>query len=120
MFAGYELKRGAIGAEFFKQVVHSRVAPNTEPAGFSVFARVAPSPTLGGYARFDRWEPNRRAANRVDTDLYIAGLDWQPYKDVHVMPNVEATKYRAKGTSVAPAHSDTQARLTFYYKFTKP
>jgi hypothetical protein len=120
LFAGYELKRGAIGAEIVDQVVHSRIAPNTEPFGFSVFARMAPSPTLGAYARFDRWQPNTRAANRVDSDLYIAGLDWQPYKDVHVMPNVESSQYRSRGTAVAPAHHDTQARLTFYYRFSRP
>ena len=120
LFAGYELKRGAIGAEIVDQVVHSRTVPNTEPFGFSVFARVAPSPTLGAYARFDRWQPNTRATNRVDTDLYIAGLDWQPYKDVHIMPNVESAQYRARRAAVAPAHHDTQARLTFYYRFSKP
>ncbi|HMI30828.1 MAG TPA: hypothetical protein VK527_03745, partial [Candidatus Limnocylindrales bacterium] len=120
LFAGYELKRGAIGAEIVDQVVHSSTGPNTEPFGLSVFARMAPSPTLGAYARFDRWQPNTRAANRVDSDIYIAGLDWQPYKDVHVMPNVESAQYRARGTAVAPAHHDTQARLTFYYRFSKP
>jgi hypothetical protein len=120
LFAGYELKRGAIGAEIVDQVVHSSIGPNTEPFGLSVFARMAPSPTLGAYARFDRWQPNTRAANRVDSDLYIAGLDWQPYKDVHVMPNVMSEQYRARGTAVAPAHHDTQARLTFYYRFSKP
>jgi hypothetical protein len=41
-----------------------------------------------------------RAANRVDSDLYIAGLDWEPLKDVHLMPNVEATQYHARGTAV--------------------
>ena len=120
LFAGYELKRGAIGAEIVDQVIHSSTGPNAEPFGFSVFGRLAPSPTLAAYARYDRWQPNTRAANRVDSDLYIAGLDWQPYKDVHVMPNVEATQYRARGTAVAPAHHDVQGRLTFYYKFSKP
>lgn len=120
LFAGYEMKKAAIGGEILDQVVHSRVAPNTEPRGYSVFARMTPSPTLGAYARYDRWQPNKRAADRVDSDLIIAGLDWQPYKDVHVMPNVEATQYRARGTAVAPAHHDTQARITLYYRFGKP
>jgi len=120
LFAGYELKRGAIGAELVDAVVHSRVAPNTEPRGLSLFARLTPTPTLGGFVRYDRWNPNKRADNRVDSDLIIGGLDWQPYKDVHVMPNVESAQYRAQGTAVAPAHHDTQARVTFYYRFSKP
>jgi hypothetical protein len=120
LFAGYELAKVGIGAEVVDQIVHSPTGPNTEPFGFSVFARMTPAPTLGAFARFDRWQPNTRAANRLDSDLIIAGLDWQPYKDVHVMPNVEVMQYRARGTTVAPAHHDTQARLTFYYRFSKP
>ncbi|HYR51873.1 MAG TPA: hypothetical protein VET83_04595 [Candidatus Dormibacteraeota bacterium] len=120
IFAGYEFKKFGVGGEAFRQVVHSRVAANTESAGYSIFARMAPAPSLGGYIRYDIWQPNKRAPNRVDTDLYIAGLDWQPYKDIHVMPNVEATKYRAKGTATAPSDNDLQARLTFYYRFSKP
>jgi hypothetical protein len=120
VFAGYELKKGAIGAEFVDAVAHSRVAPSTEPRGLSVFARMMPTPTLGGFLRYDRWNPNKRADDRVDSDLIIGGLDWQPYKDVHVMPNVESEQYRAQGTAVAPAHHDTQARVTFYYRFSKP
>ena len=120
LFAGYEFKKAAIGGEILDQVIHSRVAANTEARGFSAFGRMTPSPTLGAFARYDRWQPNKRAANRVDSDLMMAGLDWQPYKDIHVMPNVEATQYRARGTAVTPAHHDTQARITFYYKFSKP
>jgi len=119
LFAGYELKRGAIGAEVVDQVIHS-AGPSTEPFGLSIFGRMAATPAVAAYARYDRWQPNTRAANRVDSDLYIAGLDWQPYKDVHVMPNVEAIQYRARGTAVAPAHHDVQGRLTFYYRFSKP
>jgi hypothetical protein len=120
LFVGYELRTAAIGAEIVDQIVHSPTGPNTEPFGLSFFARATPSPTLGAFARYDRWQPNTRAANRLDSDLIIGGLDWQPYKDVHVMPNVEMTQYRARGTTVAPAHHDTQARLTFYYRFSKP
>ncbi len=120
LFAGYEFKKAAIGGEILTQVVHSRVSPNTEPRGYCVFARATPLPTLGAFARYDRWQPNKRATDRVDSDLIIAGLDWQPYKDVHVMPNVETTQYRAQGAAVAPSHHDTQARVTLYYKFSKP
>jgi hypothetical protein len=120
IFAGYEFKKAAIGGEAVDQVAHSRIAPNAEARGFSVFARATPRPTLAAFVRADRWQPNTRTDNRVDQDLLIGGVDWQPYKDVHIMPNVESMQYRAKGTAVAPAHHDTQARITFYYKFSKP
>ena len=86
----------------------------------SVFARGTITPTVGAFARFDHWIPDRRNDNRVDSQLWIAGVDWQPFKDVHVMPNVEATQYLKQGTAVPPSHHDLQARITFYYKFAKP
>jgi hypothetical protein len=75
--AGYEFKRLAIGGEAVSQVRHT-AGVTTEPVGISVFARGKIGTTLAGYARFDRWQPNTRAADRVDSDLYIAGLDWEP------------------------------------------
>ena len=120
LFLGYAFKRLDIGSEILDRVNHSP-AGNQEPFGVSVFARAAyPTANVAAFARYDRWQPDTRAANRVDSDLYIAGVDWQVYKDVHLMPNVEATQYRARGTAIAPTHHDMQARLTFFYKFTKP
>jgi hypothetical protein len=119
-FAGYEFKRSAVGVEVIDRVNHRPGAANQEPFGFSVFARGNVNPTLAGFARFDLWQPDRRLDNRVDSQLWMAGLDWQPFKDVHFMPNVEATQYDAKGTGVAPPHHDVQARMTFYYRFAKP
>jgi hypothetical protein len=118
IFAGYEFKRMALGGEVFKQVIHNPVY--TYPVGFSLFARFTGTAKLHGYARWDRFQPNTKAADRVDQDLYIAGLDWEPYKDVHFMPNIESMQYNAQGTADPPSHHDTQARLTFYYRFSKP
>ena len=119
--AGYEFKRYAVGFEVVDRVMHRPVGGNQEPLGYSVYVRSAPATaTLGYYARFDLWQPDKRADNRVDEQLYIAGLDWQPFRDVHVMPNIEARQFDAKGTAVAPPHNELQARITFYYRFSKP
>ena len=120
IFAGYELKRAAVGFELVDRVNHRPVGGNQEPFGYSVYVRGTPYATLAYYARFDLWQPDKREDNRVDQQLWIAGLDWQPFKDVHVMPNVEATQFDAKGTAVAPPHHELQARVTFYYRFSKP
>jgi hypothetical protein len=88
--------------------------------GYSVFARVAGTPKLHGYLRYDKFQPDTKGANRVDQSLYIAGFDWEPYKDVHLMPNIESLQYDARGTAAPPSHHDTQARITFYYRFSKP
>lgn len=120
LFAGYALKRLALGAEALDRVNHRPAGGNQEPRGYSVFARGGPAPAISAFARVDVWEPDHRLANRVDQRLWIAGFDWQPIKDVHFMPNVESMQYVAKGTGVVPPHHDLQARITFYYKFSRP
>lgn len=120
VFGGYEFKRAAIGAEVVDRITHVAAGRNKEPFGFSVFGRIKPAERVGAFGRYDRWQPDTRAANRIDSDLYVAGIDWEPHKDVHVMPNVEVTQYRARGTTVAPPHHDVQARMTFYWRFSKP
>lgn len=120
VFAGYEFRRWALGAEALARVNRLAGRPNQEPRGWSVFARGSLHPQLAGFARFDLWQPDHRAADRVDTQLWIAGLDWQPVKDVHVMPNVEATQYLRRGAGRPPAQHDLQARVTFYYLFSRP
>jgi hypothetical protein len=120
IFAAYSFRRVNLGLEALSRVYHKGPAPTQEQRGLSVFANGTMTPTLAAFARFDQWEPDHRTSNRVDNQLYIAGVDWQPFKDVHVMPNIEASQYRAKGTAVAPSHNDLQARVTFYYLFSKP
>jgi hypothetical protein len=120
IFAGYEFCRFAVGVEALSRVNHKSGVANQEPRGYSLFTRGTLASTLGVFARVDQWESNHRLDDRVDSRLWIAGLDWQPLKDVHVMPNVEATEYIAKGNAVTPTHHDLQARVTFYYRYSKP
>jgi hypothetical protein len=117
-FAGYEFKRAALGGEWADYVVHT-LPPGlfTEQTGYSVFARGRVTSALNGYARWDYWDPNKRATNRVTNNLWIAGLDWSPVKDVHIEPNVEGDQYQGHGTSVPPAWHSLQARLTVYVLF---
>lgn len=119
LFAGYEHKKMAVGGEILDRVNHSP-SGNTEPFGYSIFARWKAKEDLGAFARFDGWQPDTRAAYRVDSQLWIAGLDWQPCKDVHIMPNLEGVQYRAKGGAVAPSHPDMQVRVTLFWKFSRP
>ena len=110
-----------MGVEAVDRVNHRITAPNQEPRGISVFARGAATSTIAGFARFDHWQSDHNLDDRVDSQLWIAGIDWQPFKDVHVMPNVEATQYLTVGNPVTvPAHHDLQARVTFYYRFSRP
>lgn len=118
--AAYDLKRATVGGEIVDRISHRGADPNREPFGYSVFGRWMPREQIGAFLRFDRWQPDTRDADRIDSDLWIAGLDWQPYKDVHILPNVLATQYHARGAMEAPPHHDMQARVTLYWKFSRP
>ena len=121
LFAGYEFKRVALGFEGVDRILHRPLGGNQNPAGASFFGRGTVTPTIAAFARFDYWWADRNLPNRVDSQLWIAGFDWQFFKDVHVEPNVEATQYVEVGSPASvPAHHDLQARITFYYKFSKP
>jgi hypothetical protein len=118
---GYDTPyHGAIGWVATNQVQHTPTGPYKEVRGQSFFMRVQPKDVLGAFVRLDVFQPNHRATNRVDQQFYIAGIDWQPFKDVHIMPNIESMQYVAKGTGVVPPHHDLQARITFFWKFSRP
>lgn len=120
VFAGYEFKKAAIGAEALERINHVTTGRNKAPFGYSVFGRYMASATMTAFGRYDGWQPDTRAADRIDAALWMAGVDWMPYPDFHVMPNLEGTQYSAQGAAVPPAHHDLQARITFYVKFSKP
>jgi hypothetical protein len=121
VFGGYEFRRAAVGVEALTQTLHQPIGDSMQPRGLSVFGRGTVTPTVAAFARFDHWIPDDNASNRIDSQLWIAGFDWQPFRDIHVQPNVEATQYIKKGNPANfPAHHDFQARITFYYLFSKP
>ena len=118
---GYDLpKHGAVGYVMTTQIQHAPTGPYKELVGHSIFARIQPIEAIGGFARVDLFTADKRATNRNNQQLWIAGLDWQPFKDVHVMPNVEAMQYFAEGSYVKLPHNDLQARITFYWRFSRP
>ena len=118
---GYDLpKHSAVGYVVTNQIQHTPSGAYHELLGHSLFGRIQPTPRLGGFGRVDLFLNDKRATNRVDQQLWIAGLDWQPFGDVHIMPNVEAMQYVAKGNAVVPPHHDVQARITFYWRFSRP
>ena len=121
LFAGYEFKKMAVGFEGVDRVNRQGAARSQNPRGFSIYARGTARPTLAGVVRYDHFVADQNQGNRVDSDLYIAGIDWQPYRDVHIIPNVEAKQYISHGNPAGfPSHNELQARLTFYYRFSRP
>jgi hypothetical protein len=98
--------------------------------GWSAFGSwITPVKNLKAFARYDSYDNNTgdNAFTKFDetkgklgggglddeATLLIAGLDYIPSGNVHIMPNVMIKKY----ASGANKEDDTTARLTLYVKF---
>jgi hypothetical protein len=83
--------------------------------GVSLWAYVNFTETIQLVARYDTMDPN----TSMDNDgrgLILAGLQFNPVKNVSITPNVEVTTYQA----AAPANSDKSdvtPRVTFFWEF---
>jgi hypothetical protein len=96
--------------------------------GYSAFASlITPIPKVKLYARYDFFDNNTeenvitkfdkttgKLTGGLDDEyrLIIAGLDYIPSGNVHLMPNIMIKSYTKAGLD-----RDITARLTFYYKF---
>ena len=116
LFTGAKFGRGTVGLELYDRIQPAS-GGNGELRAASLFGRWMSAKHLGVFARVDAWDPDARADDRVRQWLWIGGLDWEPAKNVHLMPNFEAMRYDARGAAVAPAANDLQVRLTFYCRF---
>lgn len=98
------------GIEGFLQK-RNNPAGDVQLRGVSVFGAGVMNEKTKAFGRVDFFDPNDNAGN--DRTLhFIGGLDFEPTKDVHLMPNVLVTSFQATGvdTEVLP-------RMSLYVKF---
>lgn len=129
-FVGYRTSSFTIGAEAFVRTLKESGATDAagttktdvKRKGFSVFGScVTPLSKLKMFGRYDSYDPNAdddvyvsSSATGLDDEhsLIIAGFDYFPNKNVHIMPNIMIKNFTASGVD-----NDVTARLTLYYKF---
>jgi hypothetical protein len=115
--ASYEHEKFTVGVEGFQQTREKASVNKADVVlfGLSVFAHATlVQDQLRAYARFDFFNPDTKVDNAGFKENYIiAGLDYLPAKDIHVMPNVLINSYSAKGAG--SKDSDVTARVTFFY-----
>jgi hypothetical protein len=96
--------------------------------GYSIFGSwITPIPKVKLFARYDYYDKNNNddAYTKFDAStgaltgglddeetLLIAGLDYIPRGNIHIMPNIMLKSYTKEGKD-----SDITARITLYYKF---
>jgi hypothetical protein len=148
---GYKDKNWNLSAEYFDESLSNQATYTTTGSstvettgishnGFSVEGALTlmrdkntNAPKFGLVARYDMYNPN---SNYNANDDYITGggsnaytenfmlfaLDYQPIKQIHIMPNIwyDGFSDRAnKVTDLAKSDNDVVLRITFYFLFYK-
>lgn len=125
-FAGYQNDSFRLGVQFAHQ--NRQVGAGMDDMQMqigSIFGAAKFSDKVWGFARVDRqFDPNPDGAKisyipfdaTTESTFLLAGLDFIPAKNVHLMPNVEVVLYGENSSGVSP-NSDIIPRFTFYYKF---
>lgn len=135
-FAGYQTDAFTIGAELFTQSqMNTKLdGRTTSPFGFSVFARGnLIKDKLSAFARYDSFDPDSdyqdgdiiqsyipALMNRhYEESFFLAGLDFTPHKNVHIMPNIWINTYSPKADSelLVARDADIVPRITTYFVF---
>ena len=140
-FIGYEQPRFTLGAEAFLRtnkesgikdvtVENNNITTSSKADvkrfGYSIFGSViTPIPKLKAFARYDYYDPNTEdeiytkfsdgaLTGGVDDEytLLIAGLDYIPRGNIHIMPNIILKSYTQDEND-----NDLTGRITLYYKF---
>jgi hypothetical protein len=110
---GYTAKKLRAGAEVFLQDQGQGPSPAKakRAVGVSVFGSVQSGARAWFFGRVD-WADPSQLDGTDRTYLAIAGLDLQPAKDVHLIPNLYIVKYQKAGID-----DDFIPRITFHYSF---
>lgn len=142
IFAAYTTERMTIGIEAGQQTqknysIYEESAPSLTTdtndvtalfvSGF--FKRTILMEKLGLYFRVDFYNPDTKynsdytysSGGSPNTECFLlAGLDYTPHKNIHIMPNIWYNSYnnRTKGvTDLSKQDYDLVTRITFYYVF---
>jgi hypothetical protein len=141
-FLAYTTPQITIGIEAFQQVqknntIFTEEAPSTVKdtvnalaSGVSVFVRGPISKKLGYVLRYDYFNPDSKfnknnvyaaSYSGVYTESFVlAGLDYNPVKNVHFIPNVWYDVYNNRYSAtnnLSSKSNDLAFRLTVYYIF---
>jgi hypothetical protein len=141
-FLAYQGKNFTMGLEAFQQVQkNSTIFTEADPStvkdtvnavasGISIFARGTLSSKLAWVLRYDYYNPDSKfnkdnvyAASYagINTESFIlAGLDFAPVKNVHLIPNVWYDMYNNRYSAtnnLSSKSNDLAFRLTVYYIF---
>jgi len=146
-FVAYTVPKFTFGVEAYTQKLNNALIDNTTKTAndatvnaISLFAKGMLAKDWNWFARFDSYNPDTKFDGShsysavsggayssfdptVKEQFYTAGLDYNPTKNVHFMPNIWLTRYSSEYdktiTSYVPDNHTLVYRFTFFYTFGK-
>ncbi len=141
-FIGYKTPTTTVGIDAFKQLqtnsssylqgTSDTASIDAEPFGISFFVtQQLKKDKLNLFARFDIYDPDSKFnSNKTYLGTYNSnkesfatiGLDFIPYKNVHIMPNIWFDHFHSKmadATGTLKNDYDLEGRMTLYFLFNK-
>lgn len=109
-FIGIKKKNFHGGLEGFAQR-RNHAADNTQVRGLSLFGTGQIGEKIKVFARSDFFDPDDGSGDDGEY-WFLGGLDIEPVKDIHIMPNVMSTSFQAPESDM-----EVIPRLTLYVKF---
>ena len=123
-FIGYSKATWRVGSLFAYHVTQLAAGGRRDFRIFSVHGAAKLSEKLWSFARFDRtFNANINGNNiaylpfhnQAESNFTVAGLDFEPTKNIHLLPNVETIFYtKVDGSRPGP---DVVPRLTFAWNY---
>jgi hypothetical protein len=141
VFAAYKSSATTVGVEAFRQVQTNNSTyltgidtaySDVKPSGISFFlTQQLTKDKLNFFARFDMYNPDSKfnsdnkylgSYNSNKESFATIGLDFIPYKNVHIMPNLWYDQFHSKmpdATGKLKNDYDLEGRITLYFLFNK-
>jgi len=125
-FAAYQAEKGRAGVQFVRQTRKKKDADDINIEVLSVFAVADLMEKISAFARFDHMFDVNSGGEGISylpfdatakANLIVAGLDFTPAKDIHIMPNVELVIYGEPDAGGDTPDMDVIPRITCYFKF---
>jgi hypothetical protein len=124
-FIAYKTPKARIGVQFAQQTRNVDGSEDVDLKIGSVFVAGQVGEKINAFARVDRtFDPNPSAHKisyipmdkTTKSTFFVGGLDFEPEKNVHLMPNMELVRYDENDAGETP-NTDIIPRLTFYWVF---
>ncbi len=125
VFGAYVMESFRLGLEYADQTLKVSAEPDAKRQYFSAFAIADLMDRVALFARVDRMFDPNPAGEKIafipfdptaKSLFIVAGLEWEPVKDVYFTPNFEFITYDQNSDGATPGN-DLYGRLTFYWKF---